>query len=220
MYFRNVRRGELMTKPGLRLMGVTALSGVRGAVTLAGVLSVPLTLPSGAPFPGRDVLIFLAAGVILLSLIGGSFGLPMLLRGIRWSAEDPRNHELTEARLSASEAAVRAVEALQKVIAKSGDEADTAVCAEAAARVMGRYRRALNAAAGDDNVRDRATREVEVERRLRAAALQAERVELSRLRITHRINDETLRELLSELDFAELALGPVDPKTGKKKKRA
>ena len=191
---------------------------MRGAVTLAGALSVPLALPGGAPFPGRDLLIFLAAGVILLSLIGGSLGLPVLLRGVRWPAEDARNREMGEARLAASEAAIRAVESLQKVIAKSGDELDTAVCAEAAARVMGRYRRTLNAATATDEMRERAIREVEVERRLRAAALQAERVELSRLRITHRINDETLRELLSEIDFAELALGPVDPATGKRKK--
>ncbi|APD12295.1 Na+/H+ antiporter [Pandoraea sputorum] len=218
MYFLGMRRGEITMKPGMRFTGVTALSGVRGAVTLAGALSVPLALPGGAPFPGRDLLIFLAAGVILLSLIGGSLGLPILLRGVRWPVEDPRNREMGEARLAASEAAIRAVESLQKMIAKSGDELDTAVCAEAAARVMGRYRRTLNASTATDEMRERAVREVEVERRLRAAALQAERVELSRLRITHRINDETLRELLSEIDFAELALGPVDPATGKRRK--
>jgi CPA1 family monovalent cation:H+ antiporter len=218
MYLLGMRRGEITMKPGIRFTGVTALSGVRGAVTLAGALSVPLALPGGAPFPGRDLLIFLAAGVILLSLIGGSLGLPVLLRGVRWPVEDPRNREMGEARLAASEAAIRAVESLQKVIAKSGDELDTAVCAEAAARVMGRYRRTLNASTATDEMRERAVREVEVERRLRAAALQAERVELSRLRITHRINDETLRELLSEIDFAELALGPVDPATGKRRK--
>lgn len=218
MYFLGMRRGEITMKPGMRFTGVTALSGVRGAVTLAGALSVPLALPGGAPFPGRDLLIFLAAGVILLSLIGGSIGLPILLRGVRWPVEDPRNREMAEARLAASEAAIRAIESLQKVIARSGDELDTAVCAEAAARVMGRYRRALNAASATEEMRARAVRDVEVERRLRAAALQAERVELSRLRITHRINDETLREMLSEIDFAELALGPVDPATGKRKK--
>ncbi len=219
MYFLGMRRGEITMKPGMRFTGVTALSGVRGAVTLAGALSVPLALPGGAPFPARDLLIFLAAGVILLSLIGGSVGLPVLLRGVRWPLEDPRNREMGEARLAASEAAIRAVESLQKVIAKSADELDTAVCAEAAARVMGRYRRSLNASTATDEVRERAVREVEVERRLRAAALQAERVELSRLRISHRINDETLRELLSEIDFAELALGAVDPATGKRRRR-
>ncbi|WP_374620854.1 Na+/H+ antiporter [Pandoraea sp.] len=219
MYFLGMRRGEITMKPGMRFTGVTALSGVRGAVTLAGALSVPLALPGGAPFPARDLLIFLAAGVILLSLVGGSVGLPVLLRGVRWPREDPRNREMGEARLAASEAAIRAVESLQKVIAKSADELDTAVCAEAAARVMGRYRRSLNASTATDEVRERAVREVEVERRLRAAALQAERVELSRLRISHRINDETLRELLSEIDFAELALGAVDPATGKRRRR-
>lgn len=217
MYFVGMRRGEITMKPGIRFSGVTALSGVRGAVTLAGALSVPLYLPSGVPFPGRDLLIFLAAGVILLSLVGGSIGLPLLLRGVRWSAEDPRRHEMVEARLAASEAAVRAIEALQKSIAYPDDESDITVCAEAAARVMGRYRRTLDAAAAGEDARERAAREVDVERRLRRVALQAERAELSRLRVIHRINDETMRELLSEIDFAELALGPVKSKWVKKK---
>ena len=56
-------------------MIATSLAGVRGAVTLAGVLTLPLALPGGAAFPGRDLAIFLASGVLLISLLVASLGL-------------------------------------------------------------------------------------------------------------------------------------------------
>ena len=54
---------------GWRLVLVTSLAGVRGAITLAGILTLPLLMPDGSAFPVRDLAIFLAACVIILSLI-------------------------------------------------------------------------------------------------------------------------------------------------------
>ncbi|MBU6492014.1 Na+/H+ antiporter [Pandoraea sp.] len=200
-------RNEKPLRVSTRMISLISLSGVRGAVTLAAALSVPLTMLDGKPFPGRDLLIFLAAGVILLSLLGGSVGLPWLLRGMRARDEDPLQREAREARASAAEAAIRAIDEAQEKIALSGDEADRALCAEIAARVMVRYRARMEAAVGADETRAHARRVVDVERALRRSALQAERTELARLRVTHRINDETLREILREIDYAEIALG-------------
>ncbi|MDF5874339.1 Na+/H+ antiporter [Pseudomonas aeruginosa] len=61
-----------------RLSALSALSGVRGAVTLAAVLSVPMSLMDGSAFPQRDLIIFIATSVILISLIGATIGLPLL----------------------------------------------------------------------------------------------------------------------------------------------
>src|SRR5690606_34617380 len=55
-------------RPSWRLVAVMSLAGVRGAITLAGVITLPLLLPNGTPFPARDLAIFLAAGVIIMSL--------------------------------------------------------------------------------------------------------------------------------------------------------
>ncbi|BBP92273.1 hypothetical protein BsIDN1_58910 [Bacillus safensis] len=55
-------------------------SGVRGAVTLAGAFSIPFTLADGSPFPERHLIIFLAAGVILCTLILASVLLPLFIR--------------------------------------------------------------------------------------------------------------------------------------------
>lgn len=59
---------------------LTSLSGVRGAVTLAGAFSIPLVISGGAPFPQRDLILFLSAGVILLTLVLASALLPLLTR--------------------------------------------------------------------------------------------------------------------------------------------
>ena len=64
---------------------ISSVAGVRGAITLAGVLSIPLLLPDGNVFPARYELIFLAAGVILFSLFVGVIMLPILLRHIESS---------------------------------------------------------------------------------------------------------------------------------------
>jgi CPA1 family monovalent cation:H+ antiporter len=55
-----------------------SLTGAKGAITLAVVLTIPLTLNDGTPFPERDLIIFLASGVILLSLLLLNFVVPLI----------------------------------------------------------------------------------------------------------------------------------------------
>lgn len=64
--------------PKYRAITTLTVSGVRGAVTLAGAFSIPFIISGGAPFPERDLIIFLAAGTILLTLIIASVFLPIL----------------------------------------------------------------------------------------------------------------------------------------------
>lgn len=67
----------LQKKANLRSAFLSALSGVRGAVTLATILSIPLFLENGDKFPERNLILFLAVGVILLTLCIATFILPM-----------------------------------------------------------------------------------------------------------------------------------------------
>lgn len=57
-----------------------ALAGVKGSVTLAGILTLPVVLADGSPFPGRELLIFLSMAVILMSLVVAAIGLPFMTR--------------------------------------------------------------------------------------------------------------------------------------------
>lgn len=73
----NAKNGK-RSRPQLKGLALLSVSGVRGAVTLAGAFSIPLYLDDGSRFPERDLIIFLAAGVILATLLLASIALPLM----------------------------------------------------------------------------------------------------------------------------------------------
>ncbi|GAA0853041.1 Na+/H+ antiporter [Bifidobacterium pullorum subsp. gallinarum] len=87
---------------------LTALSGVRGALTLAAAFSIPLTLADHSPFPERSLMLFICAGVILLTLIIASVLLPLLTREKNTETVSTKDHE-REARMHMLQAGLRAV---------------------------------------------------------------------------------------------------------------
>ena len=197
-------QGKACSMPGYRELAVTATAGVRGAITLAGILSLPLLMPDNSPFPARDLVIIFAMGVILLSLIIASIGLPLLTRNL---SEDLPGDTIagseTSARIAASEAAIRQLEA---ALVEPLDDANTALRAEAAARVLDVYRRRLDY--GDQNgerVLD-SRRLAQAEQKLRLQALRAERDELYRLRLSGSIDDDSHRRLVREIDLIETSI--------------
>ncbi|HRP27651.1 MAG TPA: Na+/H+ antiporter, partial [Burkholderiaceae bacterium] len=88
-------------RPPAALTLCRTLAGIRGAVTLAGALSVPLLMNDSTPFPAREQLIFLATGTILCTLVIGSIGLPLALRLLPPAGEEAATREEREARLPA-----------------------------------------------------------------------------------------------------------------------
>lgn len=85
-------------KPTAKSSLMLTLTGVRGAVTMAGVLSIPYVVASGGPFPERSLILFLAAGVILFTLIAATIFLPMLSKGGAPGEEDSPFLDYNEAR--------------------------------------------------------------------------------------------------------------------------
>ncbi|MDF2633701.1 MAG: sodium:proton symporter [Pelosinus sp.] len=88
------KEGDI-NKPPLRSVALVSFSGVRGVVTLAGAFSIPFVLQDGLPFPERSLIIFLAAGVILFSLITASVMLPLLSKKSLVHGEDQEELEQT-----------------------------------------------------------------------------------------------------------------------------
>jgi len=203
---RALHRGQERPKVGTRLMWTTALAGVRGAITLAGVLSIPLMKSENVPFPTRDLMIFLATGVILSTLLIGAIGLPLSARKLKLPGEDPRVREERMARALTAEAALRSIAEEQKRVEETHDDNAIALASRVAARVVGDYQQRLEAAGDEGDVPEKARAEAGTERVMRLAALRSERRELFELRKSHRINDETLRALIRELDLAEASL--------------
>lgn len=201
------RRGRIIAVPPTRLLALTATAGVRGAITLAGILTLPTLMPDGSPFPARDLAIVLAMGVILMSLLIASVGLPLLTRGIdkvdtstMTSAAGKEGH----ARTAAAEAAIRRLERM--IASPLPDQSAEATRAEAAAHVLDVYRRRLDY--GDKMTADgtHAQALVETERQLRLAALAAERDEIYRMRRSQDLDDTLVQKLVREIDLMEASL--------------
>jgi len=194
------QRGEQVVKPHWRLILATSLAGVRGAITLAGVMTLPLALPNGGAFPARDLVIFLATAVILLSLVGASLGLPRLLHGIELPEEPAERLEEDLARRDSATAAILAIGKIQLEQPPLAAEAE--LYSQAAARVIALYQRRLDGG-GTESDADQLRKADQVERGLRLAALQAEREAVFSLARQTRISDQTSRKLVREIDLAE-----------------
>jgi Na+/H+ antiporter len=204
-------KGQLAELPNARSCLLLTVGGVRGAVTLAGILSVPLLLNEGVSFPERDLLIFIAAGVILLSLVCACLSLPWLLRGVGKSSDEARELEVREAWRQTADAAIRELEKDDEPATTGGDDtsqaAHAALAVEAKARLMSEYRHHLDIF-NDSAEAQAQAREIQgLERRLRLRALRAQRRELYSLQRQHRVGDDVLREVLAELDLSEAQLG-------------
>ncbi|AHF78823.1 Putative sodium-hydrogen antiporter [Sodalis praecaptivus] len=182
---------------------ISSFAGVRGAITLAGVLSIPLLLSDGSAFPSRYQLVFIATGVILFSLICGVIVLPLLLRGIQVSDKAQHRQEERMARAAAAEVAIESLHKMEERLANSQEEnIDAQILNEVSARVIGNLRRRID---GNDDA-DSALLIENLERRMRLNALRAERGEYYHLRAQQKISNETLMKLLHDLDLLEALL--------------
>ncbi len=187
----------------VRVLTVLAMtfSGVRGAVTLAAALALPITLPGGLPFPARDLVVAIAAGVILTSLIVANIALPLIAGQLAAAAED-EDAEQHAARLRTAQAAIAAVE---RMAHEQGDEAngEPLLWQEASAAVLSSYRRQVERLSASDSDRSAAELRGTAERRLRLAGLHAQRAEIAVMVAEHLIDNEAARRLLLELDGQE-----------------
>jgi CPA1 family monovalent cation:H+ antiporter len=182
---------------------IASFAGVRGAITLAGVLSIPLLLPDGNVFPARYELVFLAAGVILFSLFIGVVMLPILLQHLEVADHSQQHKEERIARAATAEVAIVAIEKMEERLASDAEEnIDNQLLKEVSSRVIGNLRRRAD---GRNDV-ESSMQEENLERRFRLAALRSERAELYHLRATRQISNETLQKLLHDLDLLEALL--------------
>ncbi|TPM54222.1 Na+/H+ antiporter [Mesorhizobium sp. B2-2-4] len=198
------RLGKRKAEPfGLRVRLAGSVAGVRGAITLAGILSLPLTLQDGSPFPARDVVIFLAAGVIICSLAIASLALPKIARGLVEPGEDPAAAEERRARVGAANAAIARIESIANEAGEGGAvEARLAV----ADSIVAGYRRRIAASDEADEARAEAREASRLELELRAAGIEAERAALRAMFLSREINDHTMRALFSEITLTEALL--------------
>ncbi len=184
-------------RPDKNELAIISWCGMRGIVSLAAALALPLTLPGGAPFPQRDLIIFVTFAVIITTLVGQGLTLPALIRrlkvGSNWSLHDE------QLRVRAAMSAV-ALAAIDEVMAAENVPAQWAhsLKAEIADRI------ALAASDGTE-----LTPRMELVNRLQHAAIKAERAELIRLWRANEIGDEVMHHLMELLDYEQAHLPKV-----------
>ncbi|MER9617857.1 Na+/H+ antiporter [Mesorhizobium sp. M0207] len=202
----SARLREQKAEPfGLRVRIAGSVAGVRGAITLAGILSLPLTMPNGSPFPARDVVIFLAAGVIICSLLIASLALPKVARGLVEPGEDPGAAEERLARVGAANAAIARIESMAG--ATDGDEGEVPGARLAAAdSIVAGYRRRIAASDEADEARAEAREAGRLELELRLAGIEAERAAVRAMFRSGQINDHTMQALFTEITLTEALL--------------
>jgi len=165
--------------------------GMRGIVSLAAALALPISLADGRPFPYRDVIIFFTFAIIAATLVLQGLTLPVLIRRLRVGVDWSLHEERANARNAMSKAAIAAVEA---------HASEHGVAAELAGRISAEF--AEKNAASDEEAsisEDQAA----LARRLRDAAVNAEREALIRIWRENQISDDVLHEFEEELDYKE-----------------
>jgi monovalent cation/hydrogen antiporter len=174
-------------------------SGMRGAVSLAAALALPLTTDAGGAFPHRPLIIFLTFGVILGTLVAQGLTLPGLVRVIGLEDEGRAEKEESKARLYAAEAALARLEEL-------ADE--DWVREDTLERLRGmfgfrreRFRSRFDPES-DGAVEDRSL----AFQRLMRELLAAEREAVFELRRNRRIDDDVMRRVVRDLDLEEARL--------------
>ncbi|WP_342024869.1 Na+/H+ antiporter [Arthrobacter citreus] len=204
--FRLLDRRERQLKRPVnnRTRVVSGMAGFRGAVSLAAALATPQYTASGEPFPYRDLIIFVATGVIILTLVIQAPLLPVIARWARMPLDAARRKE--EQQLAETSAVRTALEALPQVAAELGT--DTVVADE----VRSEYERrlaTLNALQGDARGNDDGARHLARAaqyRDLGLALLALKRNTVIRLRDERRIDDAVLLRVQAVLDVEELRL--------------
>ncbi len=187
----------------LKELWIASFAGVRGAITLAGVLSIPLLLSTGEPFPARYELVFIATGVILLSLLVGVIILPILLRGYDGIDKSSHRRELQNARAVMASVAIESLHKMESRLENDTNEnIDPELLKEVSLRIIGNLRRR----AEGKNDMEHALFAENLERRFRLTALRAERAEVYHLRATQQISNEIMQKLLHDLDLLEALL--------------
>jgi monovalent cation/hydrogen antiporter len=188
------RPSQVMRRAGARERLMIGWSGMRGAVSLAAALALPLD------FPMRNLILFLTFSVILATLVLQGLTLPALIRRLRLEDDDSEEREELKGRLAATYAAL---DRLDELTGADWTRDDTVE------RLRSMYefrRRRLKARGGyledDDGVEDRS----QAYQRLLRELLQAQRDAIVRLRNQGKISNDVMHRIERELDLEDSRL--------------
>lgn len=186
--------------PSWQNVFVVGWTGMRGVVTLALALAIPLTLPDGTPFPHRDLIIFLSISIIIFTLVLQGISLPWLIRKLTLTFDPKRMEEEWYARVAAAQSAIIRLDELKD---------DPSVHMPALMRIREHYTERLESLGDGPNTPlhpDHAPGLMshpllQAENRLWAEVLKKERETLLDMRRGYAIGDDVMHDILREMDL-------------------
>jgi monovalent cation/hydrogen antiporter len=173
-----------------RVSTLVSWSGMRGVVSLAAALALPVALPNGDPFPQRDLVILLVFGIVFVTLVGQGLTLPVLVKALKLEKDTSGDAEIELARDAMRRAAVHAV---NRLVAEQGLPAHEAVAVK-------RFFNSRSRSRSDGAL------SLDSETRLWLGAAGAQREALIDLWRNGSIGDDVLNYLEREIDLAEARL--------------
>ncbi|HEY3931211.1 MAG TPA: Na+/H+ antiporter [Verrucomicrobiae bacterium] len=197
LLFKSIRTRD--PYPSWRHVTIIGWTGMRGVVSLAAALALPLTIQNGEPFPGRDLILFLTFVVILATLVVQGLSLPPLIRWLGVKDDGSMEKEEREARLKANQTALAN---LNEIAERNPAKAD------ALQRLRVEYEDHIRQVEGAERENTGTPLRLfssEFER-LSREALQVERRTILQLRNDNAISDEVLRRIQRDIDLAEARL--------------
>jgi Na+/H+ antiporter len=196
MLSKRIRKQE--PRPPTRSIFVIGWAGMRGVVSLASALAIPIALPSGAAFPHRNMILFITFCVILFTLVLQGLTLPLVIRWLKVETQENKEEERLEIRLRMANAIVDYINTHYNSEAAS---------IEAFTRLKNRYERMAAIAgtrlkhAGDEDGKGDGF--LPAYRRLLIELVDVQRHELARMRQDAEYSEEVLRGKETELDLEE-----------------
>jgi Na+/H+ antiporter len=170
---------------------IVGWSGLRGAVSLAAALAIPIMLPNGTRFPHRDLIVFTTFTVILVTLVLGGLTLPVIVKALRIVGDTEERDEFRLAVLRSSEAALTRIDELER---------EHRIDAPHAATLRKQYEHKRDIQVNHDDAEQAAehARHADAEREVIAAQRKA----LIALRERGEIDNVVLRRVQQTLDLA------------------
>ncbi len=181
----------------LRESLVLSWAGMRGVVSLAAALALPVSLP-GNTLPARDAIIVITFTVILVTLVGQGLTLPLVIRALGLGSDSDEGHEESHARQELIEQALSRIDELEK---KWPDHKPLIDQLRTSYRHRAEHEEQLHEAPGNE-----AEQELVEHRQIRSDVIDAQRDALRAMRDRGAIDDDVLRNIERELDLEEIRM--------------
>lgn len=191
---KGIRQRE--PEPPPKVVGIVAWAGMRGVVSLAAALALPLTLDEHIPFPNRDLIIFLTFAVIFATLVVQGLSLPRMIRWAKIKPDDSQRIEEQQARLKVASAIIDHIE----------ENYSLSLTENVLNQIKTKYEIRIQRVRKDQSNPNLTEQQLNEFTRIRQELLTKERELILHLRKAGEIGDEVLRRIEHELDLEESRL--------------